>query len=190
MKTELLKILTLGLLLAGGATAFAQSETNSSMATDQNSFRIITERNIFNPTRRGVIRRTDTITRRTQVDSFKLVGTMDYEKGKLAFFDGTSSEFRRTLKPSDIIAGYRIADIKHNEIKLLASSNSSLTLPVGAQMRRTDGGPWSLISKAEPVPGADAMPTDNPDLNAKAATLNGAETDAMKRLLMRRMQEK
>lgn len=189
MKFNLLHILTIGLLLAGSPLVVAQEDTNSAAGTSYNSFRIISDKNIFNPNRSGRIRDV-TPTRRTQVDSFKLVGTMDYEKGKFAFFDGTSSEYRKTLKQSDIIAGYRIADISQTSVKLLASSNSTITLTVGSQLRRTDGGPWGMISKAEPVPGANAMPTDNADITAKAATLNGAESDALKRLLLKRMQEK
>jgi hypothetical protein len=188
MKLNLLHILTLGLLFTGSPLAVAQDDTNSPSATDYNSFKLISDRNIFNPNRRGGQRdivRTPSV----KVDSFKLVGTMNYEKGKFAFFDGTSSEYRKTLKLSDIIGGYRIADISPNAIKLLAAGNSTVSLPVGAQMRRQDGGPWALVSKAEPVPGGNTVPTDNADIAAKAATLNGAESDALKRLLLRRMKE-
>ena len=189
MKFDSLHFLTIGLLLAGSPLAVAQEDTNSAAATSYSSFRIISDKNIFNPNRSGR-REIGPRPPSVRVDSFKLVGTMDYEKGKFAFFDGTSSEYRKTLKQSDIIAGYRIADISQTSVKLLASSNSTITLTVGSQLRRTDGGPWGMISKAEPVPGANAVPTDNADIAAKAATLNGAESDALKRLLLKRMQEK
>src|SRR5437016_4611968 len=68
----------------------ARAQTNSSSAPDFNSFRIITQRNIFDPNRSGIGRpftRHNPSSNRT-IDAFALVGTMSYEKGKFAFFDG------------------------------------------------------------------------------------------------------
>src|ERR1041385_6179537 len=73
-------------------TCYAQS-SNSPSRLHFSSFRIITERNIFNPRRSARYVPTER-TRRpsTRTDSFALVGTMSYEKGFFAFFDGSSSE--------------------------------------------------------------------------------------------------
>src|SRR5262249_468863 len=65
------------------------------------NFRIVTERNIFDPNRGPAIRPRSGPTRST--DYFALVGTMSYEKGLFAFFDGTSSEYRKALKLGDSI---------------------------------------------------------------------------------------
>jgi hypothetical protein len=164
----------------------AADETNSSSGLDYNSFDLISKRNIFNPNRRpgrSIGPRLPAV----QIDSFTLIGTMSYEKGRFAFFDGTSSEYRKPLKPSDTIAGYRISEITQSGVTLLASSNKVINLPVGTQMKRQDNGPWELMSHAEPI--ASTNPGEPADLATKAANLNGAESDALKRLMMRRLKE-
>ncbi len=152
MKSKLIQTVLLAWLMAAGAAAWAQ-ETNDATATDFHSFDIIYKRNIFDPSRSG--RRPSTYTRPRQVDTFTLVGTMSYEKGRFAFFDGSSSEYRKTLKPAEKIAGYKIAEIAPDHIVLAAASNQTINLPVGTRMRRQDGGAWWLVSRAEP----DATPT-------------------------------
>jgi hypothetical protein len=184
MRPDFIKnILTLLLLLA--AMPVFADETNSPNTLDYGSFNIISTRNIFNPNRRNY--RAPSTERRTQVDSFTLVGTMTYEKGPVAFFDGTSSEFRKPLKPADTIAGYRIADIGQNTITLLAGGDKTIKLTIGMQMKRTDGGPWTLLSHNEPV--TSTKPDEPAGFSEKAANLNGAQSDVLKRMMMRRLKE-
>ena len=80
-------------------------------------------------------------------DSLTLVGTMSYEKGTFAFFDGTSSEYKKALKLTDAIAGYKVTNIAPNGVKL-ASGTNELELSVGAQLRREEDGPWLLASQS------------------------------------------
>src|SRR6266404_1853175 len=97
----------LGLMacLALSRQAFGAEETNTTSITshvDYQSFRIISERNIFNPNRSGRSDRSEYRTRREpdrrgRSTAFGLIGTMSYEKGSFAFFDGTSSEYRKVL---------------------------------------------------------------------------------------------
>lgn len=188
MKSDFtISILMLGLVFAA-APLRAADQTNSPSGLDYNSFDIISSRNIFNPNRSG--RRIRDVTPRTRIDSFTLVGTMAYEKGEFAFFDGTSSDFRKAYKPADTIAGYRIGKVDHNGITLLAAGDKVIHLAIGMEMKRRDGGPWELLARAEPT--ASTNPGEPADIAAKAAAanLNGAESDALKRLMMRRLQEK
>jgi hypothetical protein len=81
------------LLLAASRPVQAE-ETNAPSRSDYTSFRIIAERNIFNPNRSGRAGRNATRRepeKRKRVESFALVGTLSYEKGQFAFFDGASS---------------------------------------------------------------------------------------------------
>ena len=100
-----LKLLLL-LAIAGYLPAMAE-ETNSSARLDYLAFRIIAERNIFNQNRsrgsdsNGSRYRQD---RRVRADAFALRGTMSYEKGRFAFFDGTSSDYRKAVQADDTIA--------------------------------------------------------------------------------------
>jgi hypothetical protein len=112
-----LAVISLVLYMLTPATnldAASTPATNSSSGLDFSTFKIITDRNIFNP-RRSARSVTRSETRRTstpKVDSFALVGTMSYEKGPFAFFEGSQSEYRKALKPEDTIAGFKVAEIQ------------------------------------------------------------------------------
>ncbi len=120
---------------------------------DYSSFKIITERNIFNPRRsaryapRSESRET---TRSVKTDSLVLLGTMSYEKGPFAFFDGTGSDYSKVVKRDDTIAGFRIIDIQSGFVKLNSATNE-IQLPVGMQLRREEGGEWQVAARPEPT---------------------------------------
>ena len=95
-------------------------------------------------------------TRRARVDSFSLVGTMAYEKGAFAFFDGTSSEFAKVLKTDGVIAGYKIVDILTDAVKLEADGKT-LELAVGSAMPA-----MSLRSVVFPHPLGPTMQKNSP----------------------------
>jgi hypothetical protein len=124
--------------------------TNSPSRLDYASFSIITSRNIFNPHRLPGIKETirTNYTRPSRVDAFALVGTMAYDKGTFAFFDGASSEYRKVLTNSDMIAGYKISGIEPNLVKLVSGTNE-IQMPVGMQLRRENGGAWHLAAASE-----------------------------------------
>jgi hypothetical protein len=127
----------------------AQS-TNGPARLDYSSFRIIAERNIFNAYRSGRASRSREDDRRppARVDAFTLVGTMDYEKGLFAFFDGTSSEYRKALQPGGAIGGYQLAEIGSGRVKL-TNETAQHELRVGLQLRRQEGGEWEAHASGE-----------------------------------------
>jgi hypothetical protein len=49
-----------------------------------------------------------------RTDVFGLVGTMSYEKGYFAFFDGSSSDYRKATQPSETIADYNVKEVGPN----------------------------------------------------------------------------
>jgi len=160
---------------------------------DYSAFRIIVDRNIFDPNRyprRAGEPRVRTASR--AVDSLTLVGTLSYERGVFAFFDGSSSEYKKALKLSDVIAGYKVSNIAPNSVKLAAGTNE-LELGVGMQLRREENGPWLLGGQSAfdvarpPSPSTNAVaavPATGPD-SASSAT----ESDIIKKLMQRREQE-
>src|SRR5262245_5625183 len=95
----------LAVLLFGAGTfpALGQS-TNSPARPDYSTFKIVTDRNIFNPHRYARSSRVRETRPTAKSDSFALVGTMSYERGTFAFFDGSKSEFRKVVKPAEAIA--------------------------------------------------------------------------------------
>lgn len=141
----------LPLLLALSSLASAQS-TNTQGRPDFSSFKLVSERNIFDSRRspRSAPRPTRTETRRpARVEYVTLVGIMDYDaQGPIAFFDGSSSQYQKVAKPADTIAGYKIAAIEPAQVRLAVGSNE-FALPIGMQLRRDSEGKWQVAQPAD-----------------------------------------
>lgn len=140
----------LSTLLLSLATGPAQP-TNAPARLSYDAFRMISDRNIFNPNRvgRGASRTTrrDT-TPAAHVESFSLVGIMSYEKGLFAFFEGTQADFKKVLQTDAVIGQYKVASVMPEAVKLTFGTND-FELKVGMQMRREDEGEWYLSATGE-----------------------------------------
>ena len=184
---------------SGSASDFSQggdrSQTNSAAGTnrlDYSAFKVVVDRNIFDPNR--ISRRPGDRGPRPApktVDSLTLVGTMTYEKGSFAFFDGTSSDYKKALKLNDVVAGHKVTNITRNSVKLAAGTNE-LELTVGMQLRREEDGPWSLAGG----PGSYAATPTSSSTSTSAMVSTGsdaaaiaAESDIIKKLMQRREKE-
>ena len=187
--------LTLFLLFAAtGLPAIAQ-ETNTASRLDYPAFRIIAERNIFNQNRsrgsggNGYRNRQD---RRVRTDAFALRGTMSYEKGRFAFFDGTSLDYRKAAQTDDTIAGFKVAEVGRDSVKL-ESNGKQIELQIGMQMKKPEQGNWELASGADVIDFNASASTGetNTTTNTEAgsSTSSGGESDILKRLLQKREQE-
>jgi hypothetical protein len=172
-----------------------RSQTNSVSGTnrlDYSAFKVVVDRNIFDPNRTP--RRPGDRGPRPapkSVDSLTLVGTMTYEKGSFAFFDGTSSDYKKALKLNDVVAGRKVTNITPNSVKLAAGTNE-MELTVGMQLRREEDGPWSLVGG----PGSYiATPTSTSTSTSAVASAgsdtaaSAAESDIIKKLMQRREKE-
>jgi hypothetical protein len=167
--------------------------TNTGVATlDYAAFKVIVDRNIFDPARfphrPGV---QPVVSKPKSVDSLTLVGTMSYEKGTFAFFDGTSSEYKKALKLTDSIAGYKLTNIAPNAVKL-ASGTNELELRVGAQLRREEDGPWLLAGQSSSyvsAPGSASTGAAATTTTGSGAVSGGADSDIIKKLMQRREKE-
>jgi hypothetical protein len=140
------------LAIAGGLFANAQSAKTSAQPTDFSAFRIISDGNIFNPDRRG---RTPSnyrprTTRSVRRPGFSLTGMMSYNEGETpgiyAFFDGTSSDYRKVLTHDGMIAVFKIVAIGKDSVTLLRDTNQTV-MKIGMQMRDEGGGHWVLTSE-------------------------------------------
>jgi hypothetical protein len=184
-------LISLLLLFATTLLTRAQ-ETNSPGRPDFQDFRIISERNIFNPNRsprRERSRSDREPDRRTRTESVALLGTMNYEKGWFAFFDGSRSDYRKALQPGDAIAGYTIGEIAPNHVKLESTNSPPIQLRVGTQMRKQDEGEWEIRDRFEAVSTPTAPATTAGDTNAAAASSTADESDIVKKLMQKREQE-
>jgi hypothetical protein len=155
---SLVFLIALSGLLSGTAGLAASAEKNrrsektnspaSPSSSEYEAFKLIIDRNIFNPNRRPGV--PDEVTKveapkPVKIEAFSLVGTMiDDERGALAFFDGTEPKYQVVLKPDGTIGGYRISNIALSSVKLEANSNE-VELPFGMQMRKPGEAEWQLV---------------------------------------------
>ena len=148
--------LTAGLWVAvamfGAAQTIQGQSTNAPARLTYDSFRTVSDRNIFNPNRfaRGSGRTTQrtAATPASRVESFSLVGIMAYEKGVFAFFDGTKSDYKQALQAEGAIGEYKVIRVTSEHVMLAAGTNT-FDLKVGMQMRREDEGDWFLSEGSE-----------------------------------------
>jgi hypothetical protein len=180
-------------IAAAALASRAEDAASGSKKNDFGSFQIIVQRNIFNPNRSGRSGRPVSDTPRpAATEGFGLLGTMIYEKGKFAFFGGTSSNFKKVVSPSDKIAGYRVEEIEPNLVKLQPEGTNSQTieLKVGQQLKRQEGGEWRLSESREPFTQASKETSTNQSHDSSnASAAPGDESDVLKRLLQKREEE-
>ena len=150
------------------------------------TYRLIGDRNIFNPNRVSRSRSSETPLPRTEVISF--VGTMQYEKGLFAFFDSPDTAYRKALNEGGALGKFTVRGITADSVELERDSQP-LALKMGQQLRRPEGGEWSVIgaeivrsearaaeAAANPGPGAPiAIPAD--------------ASEALRRLMEKRQQQ-
>lgn len=164
--------------------------TNAPSGADFRSFRIISERNIFNASRSGQRpSRGGRGQRAAKIDYFKLLGTMSYEKGRFAIFGGSSAQFRKTIQPQEFISQYKVADIGPSSIKLTTTNGQVIEMRVGMQIRRQDNGPWAVSNLPEPAPESAVASASSTTSENSPTGSSGAENDVLKRLMQKREQE-
>jgi hypothetical protein len=152
------------------------------------TFKLITERNIFDPNRSPRRAPGGPSVKPKITESLALVGVMSYEKGTFAFFDGSRSEYRKTVKLDDTIAGYKVTNINAAGITLAAGTNQ-LELRVGMHLRKEEGGTWTPSSLSETY-AVDSTSTSTSSSSASPQSPStGADSDVLERLRKRREQE-
>jgi hypothetical protein len=148
-------------LVAAKTNAPANVSTNATTGIDFPSFKIINERNIFSANRSGRVVSRGPTRQPTKVDTFTLVGTIDYSKGMFAIFDGSSSSLRKTVKVGDSIADFKIADVDLDHVTITTTNGADTVLHVGSQMRRVDEGDWAPGTGPTPQVAKTSEPKDS-----------------------------
>ena len=166
------------------------------------AFRLINERNIFDPNRRRRVERVPppvVATRREpKVESFALTGTITYARGTFAFFDGSSDGFRKAVKAGDEFSGFSVISVGDTEV-VLGNHDESIHMKVGEQLRREDESEWKVSARSETYSSArksESGPSDRGrgDGNAEGVS-SGDESesdgaaDILKRLMEKRQKE-
>ena len=198
MKPTKLILLTT-VLLTQGWLARAQSNSVPG-AMDYAAFSpFVTARNIFDPNRLPHYTsapRTHTHTRThvpASAPAFTLVGTMSYEKGVFAFFDGNNPDLKKVLLVNEKIADYTVTHIAPDRVTLESiDKKEQLELKVSGVMRR-ENSKWTLSSDGGlPVGTSSVAPTvgsASGDSPATAPSPALGQNDVLKRLMELRKKE-
>jgi hypothetical protein len=201
--TQYKKWAVMVLTLANGFLVGAQSNGVPGPQDYGRFSSFVTDRNIFDPGRyaHNSLTPRPRYTQRVQryTPSFTLVGTMSYEKGLFAFFDGNQPELRKVLYQSNSngIAGYTVAEITPTKVTLqTADKKQTVQMKIGDTMRQ-EGSSWQMagsgqfFSGTSTSPGESAAPAaDNASPDASAAPSPALEgNDILKKLMQQRQQE-
>jgi hypothetical protein len=142
-RVVVLAILILGFFSAGAA---------DSGGVSYESFRIVLDRNIFDPGRSpGRTSRTEApdvpIPPPSQSDRVSLYGALIYEGTAVAFFSGTRDEYNRAARQGEAIAGYRVIEIRTQSVEL-ERDGERIELPVGGGLSRSGEGGWTIVTES------------------------------------------
>jgi len=195
--TQYKKWLVLALALANGLFAAAQSNGVPDPTAYSAFSRFITERNIFDPNRyaHNSTRPYRTTRSTPATPTFALVGTMCYEKGMFAFFDGNNSDLRKVLYQPDTngIAGYTVAEITLTGVKLQNNDKKQTVQMKIGEMMRQEGNEWQPAGRGELAASTTesaASAVEGSSSDAGAAPASASEpNDTLKKLMQQREQE-
>jgi len=196
-RTQHKKWLVLALALVNGYFAGAQSNGVPGPTAYAAFSRFITERNIFDPNRyaHSSTRPYQSTRPIRSTPTFTLVGTMSYEKGMFAFFDGNDSDLRKVLYESDTngIAGFTVSEITLTGVKLqTADKKQTVRMKIGEMMRQ-EGNEWqpagrgelaaNTVESAAPTPGSSGA-----DVSTTSSSVS-EPNDVLKKLMQLREKE-
>jgi hypothetical protein len=151
------------------------------------TFRLISDRNIFNPNRTG--RRDRTVEEKpARIDVIALVGTMDSDRGLRAFFDGSENNFRKALRVGDSVDKFKVTRISPQTVEL-ERDGKPLSVRVGQQLRRSEGADWNLVGEDVARREAELQAAADTRINPSAPPVIPANADAVTRRMMERRQK-
>ena len=166
--------------------------TAPAQTADYSEFRIISQRNIFN-LNRVPARTNQTVAVQAPaqgfVEAFSLVGTMTYEKGQFAFFDGTRPDYQKAIKPAETIGGYKLVAVLPTSVRL-ETRGAEFEMKVGTELRR-DEKTARFYADGLGVTGYTnaSTATTNVVSALSAGSPSPEASDILKRLMQKREQE-
>jgi len=193
----LLRLAAVGMLaaaLSGGVAIAANADTKATPATAAakaaptaargsfDSFRLIGDRNIFDPNRRSRTRSASNEPSAPTGDTIAFVGTMDYDQGIYAFFDSSDTRYRKVLPAGGKLAEFVVKHVEARSVDLTRDGKVT-TLQITQQLHRPEGGEWT-------VTGSSPVPTVSAATEGTAAPAIPADaSDILKRLMEQRQKQ-
>lgn len=192
-----LRLIPTAILVASAGLALAASAptstSNSSRRTsapagpapgDFENFRIIAERNIFNPNRIGRVREGGDAPTAPREEAFAFVGTLETEKGIVAIFDSPDAALRKAVREGQSLAGFNVKTISAGKVEL-TGEKQSFALNLAQRLRRVEEGEWK-VSNVEPPP--VAAPS-GPDSSSTPPPIPANASEVLRRLMEQRQKQ-
>lgn len=151
------------------------------------AFQLVVERNIFNPNRVGRTRATAE-EKPARVDEISLVGTMNYDRGLVAFFDSPDAAYKKAVREGESVADFKVERIAADRVEL-TRGDKPVTLKIAQQLRRVEGADWTVA--ATPVARTEGRPEGGssevrPADPAAVPEIPADASEVLKRLLKKR----
>jgi len=215
--THAARLLLLTTLVAAGAVAgWAQEEPQedprdaaegAENETDIEAFSVIWERNVFNPNRQPARPEMPAMSSEEPpppTDSLRLVGVLLVGQERVAFFEGSRSEFNAHRRIGEDLGGFVVDNVRIDGVDL-QMGEGRLELSVGHAAIAQDDGQWRVAASEGPFgapstpggwsatqTGADASEDAPVQPGAQAAESGGAPQSTqsvLEQLKVRRQQE-
>jgi hypothetical protein len=184
----------LSLIIASTACLLASAGSEPAVQDYSSFSQFIAARNIFNPNRQPLaISAQNGVppgVPQSETSRLQLVGTMGYEKGMFAFFNGTTMNLSAVVQVGDNFHGYTVAAIAANRVSLAsADTKEQHELRIGDGLRHENGG-WELFdSQDSSAMGSGSAASDSSDTKAIAPRSATEQNDILKRLMQQREKE-
>lgn len=145
----------------------------SAKSDDFAPFRLLTEKNIFDPNRIGRSTTGASEAPPPPDTVITLVGTLQSGKGLFAFFDSNDSKYARVLAPGAKLAGFTLTRVAADSVDL-DHDGTATHLNIAQQLRRPPGdGAWSVFT-----PDPDTAPAASTSAPSSAVTSSSSGSDS------------
>jgi hypothetical protein len=162
-------------------------ENESSPAPGFQSYRIVVDRNIFDPDRRASRpeRRSTPTEPLSQPEELAVTGVLIHDGAAVAFFEGTTPEYSVDLKEGGTIVGYTVVEIRTDRLRI-SKNGREVELPVGSGLSRQHEGEWELASAPSFL---DRRELSSSEKSNETKSRDSSSTDLLERLRRRRERE-
>ena len=148
------------------------------------AFQLVLERNIFNPTRVGRTRVANE-EKPPRAHEISLVGIVRYDRQAFAVFHSPETTFRKEVGEGGEIADFKVRRVDGEGVEL-SKGEQHLKLVVSQQLRRVEGGDWTI--------NAPKTPASDPRASARAnepapVEIPANASEVLKRLMKQREQQ-
>ncbi len=156
-------------------------------------FRLVVERNIFNPNRVGRTKAAPE-EKLVRVDAVSLVGTVQHGTEAIAIFNSTDPAYRKDLRAGESLGEFKLQTISADGVELMRE-DKPLSLKVAQQLRRVEGKDWTV--SAAPVSQFDSRSSGSSSGSASRGATAAAPvveipadaSEVLKRMMKKREQQ-